>query len=109
MSRALTIWPRGDPPNGLAQSGKRQARDSGPQWAAARHSGEAFGVIEERPLPVVVDLHAPAQLGTACTGVGEPHVCGLRAVKILHRHSLAMWVDDPELGHAMWLSLPVGI
>ncbi len=68
-------------------------------WWAADRGREARGVVEERPLPFVVDLHAPAQLGTIPNGVDKPSVCGLRVGKIFGRDNFAVWVDDPKLSH----------
>ena len=87
------------------KSDRESARSS---WAAGR-GGKASGVIEERPLPVVVDLHAPTELGTACNGVHKPGVCVLRAGEILRRDDLAMRADNSKPSHTVWLSLLIGI
>ncbi len=74
---------------------------------AAPRGSKATGVIEERPLPVVVDLHTPTQLGTVYNGVDKPGVRGVLAVKIVHRDNFAVWADNSKLRHATRLSLPI--
>jgi hypothetical protein len=87
----------------------RADRESTRSPRAAGGSGKASGVIEECPLPVVIDLHAPTELGTARNGIHEPGVCGLRAGEILRRNDLAVRADNSKPRHTVWLSLLIGI
>jgi hypothetical protein len=60
-------------------------------------------------MPVVIDLHAPTELGTTSNGVHKPGVCILGAGEILRRDNLAMWADNSKPSHTVWLSLLIGI
>jgi hypothetical protein len=84
-------------------------RESARSPRAAGRGGKASGVIEERPLPVVIDLHAPTELGTARNGAHKPGVRGLGADEILRRDDLAMRPDNSKPSHTVWVSLLVGI
>ena len=67
----------------------------------ADRGGEALGVVEESPLPLVVDLHTPAQLGIIRNGVVKPCVRGLSGGKIVRPDNFAAWVNDPKLSHEL--------
>jgi hypothetical protein len=56
------------------------------------------GVVEVRPLPVVVDFYPPAQLG-AVDRVGKPCVRTLGAVEMPGRDDFAVRIDDSERNH----------
>lgn len=67
----------------------------------SRTQRNASGVVEERPPPVIVDFHAPTQLGAIGDGVGKPCVRTLSAVDIPAGDDFAVRVDNPERNHAM--------